>query len=103
MKHDFYYERNLHPFGKTWEKWATLWCNWMFSIPKKENPSLDETGKYCSINQNDENVWFLTGTFGNIVTVKRRCTLPVGKGLKPTHLTRICQGSEKERYICIRG
>jgi hypothetical protein len=81
MKHDFLYERNLHPFGKTWEKWATLWCNWMFSIPKKENPSLDETGKYCSINQNDENVWFLTGTFGNIVTVKRRCTLPVGKAI----------------------
>lgn len=71
----------MHPFGKSWEKWAAIWCKWMLSIPKKKNPSLDETGKYCSINQNDENVWFLTGTFGNIVPVKRKCTIPAGKAI----------------------
>jgi len=53
----------------------------MLSIPKKNNPSLDKTGKYCSMNQNNENVWFLTGTFGNIVPVKRKCTIPVGKAI----------------------
>jgi hypothetical protein len=82
MQYDFLYERSAHPFGKSWEKWAALWCNWMFSIPKKKNPSLDETGKYCSINQNDENVWFLTGTFGNIIVpVKRKCTIPARKAI----------------------
>jgi hypothetical protein len=81
MQYDFLYERNAHPFGKSWEKWAALWCNWMLSIPKKNNPSLDETGKYCSMNQNYENVWFLTGTFGNIVPVKRKCTIPAGKAI----------------------
>jgi hypothetical protein len=53
----------------------------MLSIPKKKNPSLDETGKYCSMNQSDKNVWFLTGTFGNIVPVKRKCTIPAGKAI----------------------
>ena len=56
-------------------------CTWMLSIPKKNNPSLDKTGKYCSMNQNNENVWFLTGTFGNIVPVKRKCTIPIGKAI----------------------
>ena len=33
------------------------------------------------MNQNDKNVWFLTGTFGNIVPVKRKCTIPAGKAI----------------------
>jgi hypothetical protein len=81
MKHDFLYERNEGPFGRSWEEWAALWCNWLLSIPKKNNPSLDKTGKYCSINQNDKNVWFLTGTFGNIVPIIRKCTIVGGKAI----------------------
>jgi hypothetical protein len=81
MQYDFLYERDFDPFGKTWEKWAAMWCNWLLSIPKKKNPALDETGKYCSMNQNNENVWFLTGTFGNIGPVKRKCTIPAGKAI----------------------
>ena len=48
----------------------------MLSISKKENPTIDLTGRYCSTNQEDENVWFLTGTFGNNKKVKRRCRIP---------------------------
>ncbi len=81
MQCDFLYKRNFHPFGKSWEKWAAMWCNWLLSIPRKKNPALDETGKYCSMNQINENVWFLTGTFGNIIPVKRDCTIPVGKAI----------------------
>lgn len=81
MLYDLLYERNIHPFGKSWEEWAALWCNWLLSISKKKNPAIDETGKYCSMNQNNEAVWFLAGTFGNIVPVKRRCTIPAGKAI----------------------
>lgn len=81
MYYNILYDRNSNPFGKSWEKWAALWCNWMLSIPKKKNPSVDETGKYSSMNQNDENVWFLTGTFGNIRPVKRKCAIPEGKAI----------------------
>ena len=81
MQYDFLYERNIHPFGKPWEKWAAMWCSWMLSVPKDKNPSLDLTGEHCCINQNDENVWFLTGTFGNIIPVKRKCRIPERKAI----------------------
>jgi hypothetical protein len=80
MNH-FLYERNEFPFGRSWEDWAALWCGWMLSIPKKNNPSLDDTGRYCSVNQNDRHVWFLTGTFGNIVPIIRKCTIPGGRAI----------------------
>jgi hypothetical protein len=78
---DILYDRNEQPFGQSWEEWAALWCRWMFSIPKKMNPTLDISGKYCSINQNNENAWFLTGTYGNINPVKRKCSIPAGKAI----------------------
>jgi hypothetical protein len=53
----------------------------MLSVPKKENPCLDETGKYCSANQTNKNVWFLAGTFGNIIPVRRKCKVPLRKGI----------------------
>jgi hypothetical protein len=81
MQHDFLYEHSSQPFGKSWEKWAAMWCKWLLSIPKKKNPAIDETGENCSMNQNNENVWFLTGTFGNIVPVNRKCTIPAGKAI----------------------
>ena len=81
MNSDFLYDRREYPFGKSWEDWASRWCRWLFSIPKKENPCLDLTGKYCSMNQYEKNVWFLAGTFGNVLTVTRHCTVPAGKSI----------------------
>lgn len=81
MSNAFLYESNEHPLGRSWEEWATLWCKWMLSIPKKNNPSLDETGKCCSINQNYDNVWFLTGTFGNVIPIIRKCDIPQGRSI----------------------
>jgi hypothetical protein len=81
MVNDFLFERHENPFGKSWETWAASWCDWLLSIPKKKNPSLDKTGKYCSLNQNNRNVWFLAGTFGNVVTIKRKCIIPSRKAI----------------------
>jgi hypothetical protein len=75
------YERNINPFGKSWEEWAAVWYQWMASIPKNRNPCLDQSGTYASENQYDKNVWFLAGTFGNIKTVKRQCVIPKGKSI----------------------
>jgi hypothetical protein len=81
MKLDLLYSRNERPFGVSWEDWVAIWCNWMLSIPKEMNPTSDTTGRYCCVNQVNENVWFLTGTFGNVFPVKRKCTIPVGKAI----------------------
>jgi hypothetical protein len=53
----------------------------MISIPKNENPCLDVTGKCASVNQRNKDVWFLAGTFGNTVPVKRKCTVPSGRAI----------------------
>jgi hypothetical protein len=81
MSANLLYALHELPFGRSWEEWAASWCRWMLSIPKRRNPSLDTTGKYCSVNQNNKDVWFLTGTFGNIEPVKRRCAIPAGKAI----------------------
>jgi hypothetical protein len=81
MACSLFYELQERPFGKSWREWAAYWCRWMLSIPKKINPSLDTTGMYCSVNQDNHNVWFLTGTFGNVHPIKRKCIIPTGKAI----------------------
>jgi hypothetical protein len=78
---DFLFDRTECPFGKSWERWVTAWYKWIVSIPKRENPCLDMTGEHCSINQNEDKVWFLAGTFGNNSPIKRECTVPLGKAI----------------------
>lgn len=75
-KSEFLWDRTVHPFGQSWEEWAANWYKWMISIPKKKNPCVDKTGNYCSVNQTNENVWFLAGTFGNTIPIKRKCRVP---------------------------
>jgi hypothetical protein len=75
------YPRNYQPFGKSWEKWTAIWCNWLLSIPRDKNPAVDETGKNSYQNQFDANVWFMAGTFGNNIPVRRKCTVPKSKAI----------------------
>ncbi len=75
------YPRNYQPFGKSWEKWIAIWCNWLLSIPRDINPAVDESGINSSQNQDDPNVWFLGGTFGNNIPVRRKCTVPKSKSI----------------------
>ncbi len=75
------YSYDEKPFGKSWEKWAAIWCNWLLSIPRNRNPAVDVTGENSSHNQRDENVWFLAGTFGNNIPVRRKCVIPKSKAI----------------------
>ena len=58
-----------------------LWCNWLLTIPKRRNPAVDISGRHCKVNQKYENVWFLTGPFGNDLTIKRKCKIPAGRAI----------------------
>lgn len=53
----------------------------MFSIEKKKNPCSDRTGKFSSEKQEDSDVWFLAGTFGNVNIVKRKVKIPAGRSI----------------------
>jgi len=63
-------------FGATYGEWSARWWQWLLSIPAAVNPNLDTTGANCAQGQEDD-VWFLAGTFGGTVT--RTCTIPAGK------------------------
>jgi hypothetical protein len=75
------YDRNVKPYNRSWESWAADWCKWMLSFNKRKNPCLDKTGRYSSLRQENKNVWFLAGTFGNITHVTRRSEIPAGRSI----------------------
>jgi hypothetical protein len=35
---------------------------WFMEVPQDQDPANDPTAAHCTINQNDANVWFITGT-----------------------------------------
>lgn len=73
------YSPDSKPYGMAFAQWSEKWWQWMVSIPEPTNPLKDNTGKNCGINQNDPNVWFLTGAgSGNVV---RACTIPSGRAI----------------------
>jgi hypothetical protein len=65
----------------SWENWAVIWYKWLLGISRRKNPCVDRSGKYCSVNQTNRNVWFLAGTFGNTTWIKRKCTIPHQKAI----------------------
>lgn len=75
------YPLRSKPFGKSWEEWAALWCNWLLSIPKPINPALDTSGANCFHNQNHQNVWYLAGSFYNEKTIVRKCKIPKDRSI----------------------
>ena len=66
------------------------------SIPKKDNPILDNSGKNCQINQNGS-VWFLAGTFGTFA--KRSCTIPSSVALFFPIIEKECSFAEEGEQI----
>jgi hypothetical protein len=67
------------PFNISISEWTSIWWKWLHSIPTNSNPALDTTGQFCSKSQNNSDVWFLAGTFGD--SVIRKCTIPHGKAI----------------------
>ena len=64
------YEIDSKPFNVSYADWTEKWWQWTYSIPWDKNPSYDDTGKYCSENQNGP-VWFLTLAYKHAVTPTR--------------------------------
>ncbi len=65
------------PFGITYPEWTSKWWQWLVSIPAKDNPAADNTGKNCGQKQTGP-VWFLAGTTGG--SAERSCTRTCRKG-----------------------
>jgi hypothetical protein len=66
------------PFEVTYAEWTAKWWQWALSLPKTENPLVDDTGKNCANNQSGP-VWFLAGTLKG--QAERYCTIPADKAI----------------------
>ena len=73
------YPIDSKPFGLTYGGWSAKWWQWSAAIPKDANPTADTSGKNCVLGQNDQHVWFLSGTGGG--SAERTCNIPVGKAI----------------------
>jgi hypothetical protein len=67
------------PYGISLPEWTVKWWQWFLAIPQNNHPMNDESGKLCSVNQDNQYVWFLT-TAGS-GTVERTCAIPGGKAI----------------------
>jgi hypothetical protein len=73
------YPPDSKPFGLSYGNWSTQWWQWALSTPGNESLINDRTGEYCSVGQDNPNVFFLAGSGGG--AAERTCTVPVGKGI----------------------
>jgi hypothetical protein len=73
------FSANSTPYGKSTLDWTMEWWKWLIGTPAERNPMKDQTGINCGENQNDTNVWFITGNEGG--DTKRSCTIPYGKAI----------------------
>jgi hypothetical protein len=71
------------PYGLTYGQWTVKWWRWFLSTPKSMNPVVDKSGKFASVNQPTEHVWFLAGKVGNEdkSVPKRFCKIPVSRSI----------------------
>jgi|CXWL01.1.fsa_nt_gi hypothetical protein len=68
-------------YGKTYGEWSAEWQKWAFAGPKGSNVVEDQTGEFCDLNQPNNNIWFLAGSFGKTGAVVRDCTIPPNRAL----------------------
>jgi hypothetical protein len=73
------YPIDSKPYGISLPDWTVKWWQWFLAIPQNNHPMNDATGKLCGVNQENENVWFLTTTGSG--TVERTCNIPAGKAI----------------------
>jgi hypothetical protein len=68
--------------GYTTAEWSARWWRWLLSIPRRENPAFDSTGRNCGISQQYPKVFFLCQTVGNSKSpVFRKAIVPRNKTL----------------------
>jgi hypothetical protein len=68
-----------HPYGQTYNEWASRWWRVALETPTSLNPLADDTGANCD-HGDMGNVWFLFGGLGTDPVV-RECKVPAGRAL----------------------
>lgn len=67
--------------GMSQGDWGAAWWQWALSIPADRNPILDADGSFCGEGQGSGPVFFLAGTWVDLVEGGRTCTVSAGQAL----------------------
>lgn len=76
-----FYTATACPYGITYGAWTVRWWNWCYSIPRRRNPTIDNTGRFCAESQKGH-TWFLAG-----VWVRKRRNYPHRKCSVPSNVS----------------
>jgi hypothetical protein len=72
------------PYGLTYGQWTVKWWQWALSIPDSISPVGDDNGTFAAVNQPENNVWFLAGTWATerVSSVPlRKVVIPFGRSI----------------------
>ena len=83
MSTQFYiYPIDSKPYGFSYSEWSVKWWQWLSSIPKENNPTLDWTGAKVHVNQINQNVFFLCQTIEGVNSLPlRKSTIPSNRAI----------------------
>jgi hypothetical protein len=87
--------------GMSLGDWGAAWWQWILSIPADSNPLLDADGSFCGEGQGSGPVFFLAGTWTDLVEGGRTCTVPAGKAIFFPMVNSECSSVEvKSPWYC---
>lgn len=66
------YPPNSNPLGYSYREWCKKWCQWIATIPKKANPTSDNSGLLTRKAQLFSKVIFLCQTFESVPMIPHR-------------------------------
>lgn len=77
-----YYTAASTPLNRSFGEWTVKWWQWVYSIPRDNNPITDPTGELCGVRQSGQ-VWFLGGkpADANSNIPSRICCIPTDVSL----------------------
>jgi hypothetical protein len=90
------YSTDSKPYRLTYGDWTAKWWQWVMPIPQSNNPTTDQSGTNCAVNQKDPHTFFLAGTTGG--AAQRTCTIPSGKAILVPILIGECSYAEYPKF-----
>lgn len=80
--HGLIFNRHAHPYGASMVTWSERIWKWIYRQPAASNPTLDQTGASCDVDQSGP-VWFLASIIpgASVFHGERTCTIPRHKAL----------------------
>lgn len=76
------YPPESRPLGLSYEDWCIKWCQWITSIPKQSNPTVNNSKSWILQKDGNAKVVFLCQTYESATSIpKRHISVPTGSNI----------------------